>query len=153
MNVAQQKGLNEDIAVDIVKKCVQSSEEGRGLTFVIQIHDEVLSKCHPGYLDVINRDDMIELKSKKITDFKRKEYLDLVYGDNAVILSSEGYTLAVNASLATSPTTEVNVIPGTGSRHLFAQKFTKETDAIAIVVSEDGPITVFQNGEIVVRIL
>ncbi|MBN3945016.1 MAG: DNA integrity scanning protein DisA nucleotide-binding domain protein [Nostoc sp. NMS7] len=34
-------------------------------------------------------------------------------------------------------------MPGTGTRHLSAQKMTKETQAIAFVVSEDRPITVF----------
>lgn len=40
-----------------------------------------------------------------------------------------------------------------GSRHLSAQKITKETDALAVVVSEDGPITVFKEGEVVDRVL
>jgi DNA integrity scanning protein DisA with diadenylate cyclase activity len=54
--------------------------------------------------------------------------------------------------MATDPTTQVISIPGTGSRHLSAQKVTKETDALAFVVSEDGPITVFLDGEVVFRV-
>jgi DNA integrity scanning protein DisA with diadenylate cyclase activity len=59
--------------------------------------------------------------------------------------------LAFQAALAALESTSVVPVSGTGSRHLSAQKISKETDAICIVVSQDGPITIFVNGEVAQR--
>ncbi len=150
IEVANEVSIDEKLIVNILKKCIAASEIGRGSTFIIQLNDLILEKCH-SYENIDEQQN--ELNLKKLTDFESKEYLDLIRGDNAIVVSKEGITLAFHAAIATFHSTYVEQIPGTGSRHLSAQKITKETDAIAIVVSEDGPITLFRKGLKLIRIL
>ena len=113
---------------------------------MIQNEVDLIEKCHNF------RQDFADLSDRKISEFKSPEYIERVKGlDNAIILTKDGYTLAVSALPEFSKETQVEAIPGTGSRHLSAQKITKETDAIAFVVSEDRPITIFYNGQIEFR--
>lgn len=153
IEVANSVGIQKEIMMDILRKSVMASELRRGITFMIEGSNKLLEKCHDGYVDVQSDERFVELKKKKIIDFGANEYLDSIYGDNAVILSTAGKIIAINASLAPSSTTDVEIIIGTGSRHISAQKITKETDALGLVVSEDGPITIFKDGIVIVRLL
>ncbi|MBD2213988.1 CHAT domain-containing protein [Nostoc linckia FACHB-104] len=147
--LAQLSSFDENVLLNAFQKCIAASELTRGLTLVIQLDGQgVLERCHPGYIE-----DLLDLKEKTIMDCGNKEYLDRIAGDNAVILDRNGHTLAIKAAFAPQASTHVIPIPGTGTRHLSAQKMTKETKAIAFVVSEDGPITVFFQGETVFRVL
>jgi hypothetical protein len=151
LSLAQQTQVSESLLLNVLQKCLLASERRRGLSVIIQRKDQILPRCSPGYRDVETQPDAFGLKGRKMTDIADSEYIDSVAGDNAVIISSDGVTLAYQAALATSQATVVIPIPGTGSRHLSVQKMTKETDAIGIVVSADGPITVFLNGNAVQR--
>lgn len=138
--------LDESLLLNILSKCMFASEYRKGLTFLIQNEVDLIEKCHNF------RQDFADLSDRKISEFKSPEYIERVKGlDNAIILTKDGYTLAVSALPEFSKETQVEAIPGTGSRHLSAQKITKETDAIAFVVSEDRPITIFYNGQIEFR--
>lgn len=141
-------GCERSLLFDIVGKAFLSSERAKGRLFVIQGTDDVLSHCHAGYKRIAPSD---ELVGKPVTEIESSHFLKLVEGDNAAILSRQGQVLAINAALAPLQETIVQRVPGTGSRHLAAQKLTKETDSIAIVVSDDGPVSVFFQGELVIR--
>jgi hypothetical protein len=127
-----------------MNKCLLASERRRGFSLVVQRTKEV--RLHPGYFDVRKRDDHMGLRDKPIDTIEDRDYLDKAAGDNSVVISAKGVTLALNAALDYAGSTEVELIRGTGVRHLSAQKVTKETDAIAFVVSEAGPLTIFRNG-------
>jgi DNA integrity scanning protein DisA with diadenylate cyclase activity len=79
-------------------------------------------------------------------------YLKLVAGDGTVIMTRSGRTIAINTHLPFSRRKPIDMVPGAGARHLSAQLFSQETDAIAFVVSVDGPITVFKGGRVLSRI-
>lgn len=146
-----QHNFNTVLLTNIFNKCLMASDIHRGVTFIVQRKIDLLQPKHCQRCEPISEASK-DLFGKKVSEFSSQEYLDRVMGDNAIILNSEGITLAVHAAMATDPTTQVISIPGTGSRHLSAQKVTKETDALAFVVSEDGPITVFLDGEVVFRV-
>jgi len=152
MELADELEISQDLCLDLARKSVQASEQGRGITLILQCSDSVLERCSSGYFDVQGRDDLVELKKRKVYEFPADKYLDLVHGDNAVVISSDGLTIAFNANLAPAPSTRVKGLPKAGARHTSAQKITKEIDAVAFVVSEDGPITVFRGGEVVDRL-
>lgn len=147
--LAESAGCGRALLLDLVGKAFLAAERGKGRSFVLQGNDDVLSHCHSGYKSGAQLSG--ELAAKSATDINDSHFLKLVEGDNAVVLSHDGRVLAVNAALAPDPATIVQRLPGTGSRHLAAQKLTKEIDCIALVVSDDGPVTVFFRGEVVVR--
>lgn len=72
--------------------------------------------------------------------------------DGAFILSSDGCVLCacryINAS-----SDGINLPLGLGSRHMAAASITKQTNAIAVVVSESSVVRVFHNGEIISEII
>ncbi len=143
-NLAATELLVEELCLNIMRKCLIASEKRRGFSLILQRTKNV--SLNPNYFDVNLQSDNMGLREKPIYEIEDQTYLDKVAGDNAVIISAKGITLAFNAVLTYLGSTNVEAIPGTGSRHLSAQKVTKETDAIAFVVSEDGPISIFQNG-------
>ena len=129
-----------------------AAEVGQGLILIIQLdEDSVLERCQPGYIDSFPGS-----KENVFMNYSAREYLerlDLI-GDGAVILNRKGDILAVSSLLVPhNKSTHTVPIPSTGSRHISAQKVTEESQAIAFVVSEDGPITVFVKGAWVFRVI
>lgn len=135
------------VLLDVFQKCVFAVETDRGLTFAIQLDEEgILKRCDRHYK--ISK----ELREKKIMDFSNEDYLNRIAGDGAAILDRDGYTLATNALFQPQPSTDVEPT-GKGARRLNAQKITKETQAVAFVVSVNGSIKVFHKGKIVFKVL
>jgi len=147
--LAESTGSGRALLLSILGKAFLAAELGKGRSFVLQGKDDVLSHCHAGYKSGAELSG--ELAAKSVADINDSHFLKLVEGDNAVVLSHDGKVLAINAALAPNSATIVQRLPGTGSRHLAAQKLTKDLDCIAVVVSDDGPVTIFFGGEVVVR--
>lgn len=153
-DIARKVSLPEPLLRDVIQKCLAASERRCGFSLFIQRNDEILPKCHhEGLKHVAEQPDVLGLRDRKIDDFPADEYLNMVAGDGSVIVSSEGRTLAYHAFPAFEESTKVDSILGTGSRHLSAQKITKEIDALGIVVSQDGPISIFFEGIPIARYL
>jgi hypothetical protein len=67
--------------------------------------------------------------------------------DLATIVSSDGAVRKVGVGLRFSSDADASVPADRGMRHRSAQRFTYDhPDATAVVVSEDGPVTVFRGG-------
>jgi hypothetical protein len=147
IELAKETGLEEAVLIDVFEKCLFAAEEPKsiGKAIIVQRTDSVLRK---GVARGFNpaQDLLRELRDKPITEFSAQDYLKGGAGDNAIVISSQGYTLAVNVPLASAKAVES--VAGTGARHRSAQEVTKRTDALAIVVSEDRPITVFLGGKV-----
>ncbi len=72
--------------------------------------------------------------------------------DGAAVFDQEGTLTALGARLVPSRAAEDAVGPLRGTRHTNARRFSfDEPDSIVIAVSEDGPVTVFQHGEMLGR--
>ncbi len=71
--------------------------------------------------------------------------------DGAFIITDDGKVVSAGRYLESKG--NVNIPQGLGARHVAAASITKETDAIAITVSESGGIvSVFKDGKIVLEI-
>jgi DNA integrity scanning protein DisA with diadenylate cyclase activity len=72
--------------------------------------------------------------------------------DGAAIFDGEGMLTHLGARLVPSREAEQLVEAFGGTRHTSARRYSyDEPDAVVIVVSEDGPVTVFRAGEILGR--
>jgi len=70
------------------------------------------------------------------------------YRDGALLISRDGRLLAANVILRPTRASEQAVPPMGGTRHTSAARHTYDCpDAIAFVVSTDGPVTVFSDGQ------
>jgi len=64
-----------------------------------------------------------------------------------MIVDNNGVIQGVGAILRPKPETLAEVYPHDGARHTSSAKITAETNALAIVVSHDGPISIYSKGK------
>ena len=144
-------GIGSAVLLDVAQKAVTASEQGKGKAFIVRQNKGTEPRLVDGYKDIVKMEGPNELKDKKIMDFNSVDYLGLINGDGAVIISSQGETLAINAKLDPDSKTIVQPLIGHGTRHLSSQKITKESNTVAFVVSDDGPLTIFFEGNVFFR--
>lgn len=148
-------GINRVILEQVIILAVEIAREGRegrkiGTLFTVYDAEAVLrrSKClildplkgHPDRVKHIDDPDMRET-------IKELAQLDgaFVVDDNGVVVSACRY---LNAS-----SEGINLPLGLGSRHMAAASISKDTNAIAVVVSESSLVRVFDHGELVSEII
>ena len=146
----------ESVLLEAFKICLLASKKKYGMTLAIELKEkEIIDKCDDHYIKEL--DDSKGKEIKNLSDKDRKLYLKLIAGDGAAILDGNGYTRATNAIFQPNVKTKIekDKLVKNGTRHLNAQKITKEAKekAIIFVVSTDGPITLFHKGEAVFRVL
>jgi len=137
-----------ECVVDIAVEIATFGREGRpiGTIFVVGDTANVLKNSRQitfnpfkGYDD----------KRKNITDPDVRESIkEFSQIDGAFVIRSDG-TVNACGRLLLMPKGEVQILKGYGARHNAAAYITKQTRAIAIVVSESsGTVTVFKNGRV-----
>jgi len=137
-----------EIAVGIVRQSVD--QRGRiGALFVVGDEEEVLNKSRPLILDPLANYPK-EVKDIRVANVQgtMKELAKL---DGAFVISNDGYVLSAARHIESR---NIELPMGFGSRHMAAASISKETDAVAVVVSErDSVVRVFDYGELVGEII
>jgi diadenylate cyclase len=137
-----------EIAVEIAR---QSVERSGGTLFVVGDEEEVLKRSKPLILDPLER---YPKAAKDIREANVQGTIkELAKLDGAFIISDDGYVLSA-ARYIEANSRGINLPLGFGSRHMAAASISKETDAVAVVVSEDdGGVRIFDDGELVGEII
>lgn len=151
----EKRGVNTETLKKIIILAVEIAREGRegrkiGTMFVVSDAEEVLMRSrnlildplfgHPDHLKHVDDPDMRET-------MKELAQLDgaFVVADNGVVISACRYVDAFSEG--------INLPLGLGSRHMAAASITRQTGAVAVVVSESSIVRVFDEGEIVSEII
>ncbi|MDX1618437.1 MAG: diadenylate cyclase, partial [Balneolaceae bacterium] len=151
----QKRGVNARVLEQVTLLAIELAREGRegrkiGTLFVVSDSDEVLKHSRPLILDPLkgHPDDR-----KKIDDSDFRETLkELAQLDGAIVISSDG--VAVSAARYLNASSEGIQLPlGLGSRHMAAASITRQTKAVAVVVSESSMVRIFDDGELVSEII
>lgn len=149
------RGVNLKTLEQVILLAVEIAREGRegrkiGTMFVVSDAENTLkhSKClildplwyHPKERKYIDDPDMRET-------IKEPAQLDgaFIVDDDGVVLSASRY---INAS-----SRGIDLPLGLGSRHMAGASISKQTNAIAVVVSETSVVRVFDDGEIISEII
>ena len=149
------RGVNLETFEQVIYLAVELAREGRegrkiGALFVLGDHEEVLARSRALILDPLlyhpESDKQIQTHNMWET-VKELAQLDgaFVVSDAGVVVSACRY---INAS-----SEGVELALGLGSRHMAAASITKETEAVAVVVSESAIVRVFDDGELVSEII
>lgn len=137
-----------DLAVDIGKE----GREGKpiGTMFVVGDHRKVTEQSRPGGFDAMRG---YTRKERNLMDPKVREGIkELAQLDGMFVVSADGTVESCARIIDTSPV-ELTMTTGLGSRHFAGAAISKNTKAIAVVVSQSsGTVRIFQNGEVVLRI-
>jgi DNA integrity scanning protein DisA with diadenylate cyclase activity len=138
-----------EIAMTISRRTAERG--GTGALFVVSDEEAVLNKSTPLILDPLAN---YPKEQKDIKDANVQGTInELSKLDGAFVISAEGYVLSA-ARYIEANSQNINLPMGFGTRHMAAASITKQTDAVAIVVSEsDGVVRVFKNGELISEII
>lgn len=140
---------------EVVDLAVEIGREGRegkpvGTMFVVGDTRKVLSQCHEAGFDPVkgySRDER-NLHNPRI----RESIKEVAQLDGSFIVHGDGTVERAAQLIDTSPVS-LTLSKGLGSRHWAAAAISKNTKAIAIVVSEStGTVRIFQNGEVMLHI-
>lgn len=151
----EERNINLHTLEQIIFLAVEIAREGRegrkiGTMFVVSDSEETLKRSKCLILDPLqcHPDSQKRLKDPNM----RETVKELAQLDGAFIISNEGIVLSacryINAS-----SEGINLPLGLGSRHMAAASVTKETKAVAVVVSESAVVRVFEKGELISEII
>lgn len=139
----------------VVDLAIEIGREGRegnqvGTMFVVGDTRKVLQHCHPAGFDPVKGYAKTE---RDLFDPKVREAIkEIAILDGAFIISTEGIVEKA-AQLLDAAAVDVVLSGGLGARHWAGAAISKNTAAIAVVVSQsNGTVRIFQDGEVVLRI-
>jgi diadenylate cyclase len=151
----EKRGVNPETLKHSVILAVEIAREGRegrkiGTMFVVSDSEEVLKHSRSLILDpLFGHPDGVKLLD--LPDM-RETVKELAQLDGAFVVSDEGVVLSACRYIdAFSEGIELPL--GLGSRHVAAASITKQTNAVAVVVSESSIVRIFDNGEIISEII
>ncbi len=137
-----------DLAIDIGRE----GREGKpvGTLFVVGDSRKVMAHTHPTGFDPVKG---YNRKDRNLADSRVREGIrEVAQLDGAFIVSSDA-TVEAGCQLIATTATEITLSKGLGTRHWAAAAITKQTNAVAITVSESsGTVRIFEKGEVVLRV-
>ncbi len=138
--------------VDLAVAIGREGREGKavGTMFVVGDHRTVLDQSRSGGFDLVKG---YTRKERNIFDNKVREGIkEIAQLDGMFVISADGTVEGSSRIIDTSPV-EITMTKGLGARHFSGAAISKNTKAIAVVVSQSsGTVRIFQNGEVVLRI-
>lgn len=140
-NLAGEKYYDLDLLRRIMRCAFQMSEENLGAIFTIGDTDSILERSDPPEISgfaTINGADIAALQDRELINYAKQ--------DGATIIDREGRFRGCMVLLRPDANTHAEIGPGKGARHSSAAKMSAEVNCLAVVVSQDGPITVYESG-------
>jgi DNA integrity scanning protein DisA with diadenylate cyclase activity len=139
----------------VVELAVEIGREGRegqpvGTMLVVGDHRKVLAQSQPAGFDPMKG---YTRKQRNLRDYRVCEGIkEIAQLDGAFIIAADG-TVESSCRIIDTDPVELTMTTGLGSRHYAGAAISKNTEAIAVVVSQSsGTVRIFQNGEVVLRI-
>jgi len=140
------------IVVDLSVEIGREGREGKrvGTMFVVGDHRKVMEQSRPAGFDAVKG---YSADERNLFDVKVREGIkEIAQLDGMFVVSANGNVMSSARIIDTSPV-ELTMTTGLGSRHFAGAAISKNTKAIAVVVSQSsGTVRIFQNGEVVLRI-
>jgi diadenylate cyclase len=141
-----------EATVTLAIEIAREGREGRriGTLFTLGRHELVMPVARSLILDPLSAHPS-NLRSVHDPNL-RGTVKELAQLDGAFVISEDGIFLAACRYLDTL-TRGIDLGLGLGSRHLAAASISRETGAVAIVVSESAVVRIFKNGELRAEVL
>ena len=134
---------------EVLQLAVEIAREGRegrkiGTLFVVGDIDNVLERSRPLMLDPLygHHEELLDVTSPAF----RETVKELAQLDGAFVVRDRGTFAAATRYIEVDPSTPL--LPGLGTRHAAAASITRETNALAVVVSQSSIVRVYAEGEI-----
>ena len=138
--------------VSLAVEIAREGREGRkiGTLFVVGDSGEVMKRSNPLILDPLHGHPD---ESKQIEDPDMRETIkELAQLDGAFLVSNAGVVLS-GARYIDAASDNLDLPLGLGSRHVAGASISRQTRAVAVVVSESSMVRMFDDGELVSEIV
>jgi DNA integrity scanning protein DisA with diadenylate cyclase activity len=117
------------------------SEQNLGAIFIIGKADSVLE-----FSDAPQISHFATIVSDDIDNLTDRELINFAKQDGATVIDVQGQFRGCMVLLRPDAGTRAEIGAGKGARHSSAAKMSAEAECVAITVSQDGPVTVFDSG-------
>ena len=139
------------LVLDIALEIGREGREGKpvGTMFIVGDSRRVMNHCHPAGFDAVKG---YSRKERNLQDLRVREAIkEIAPLDGAFIVAADG-TVERSCQLVDALHANLTLSKGLGSRHWAGAAISKNTKAVAVVVSQtSGSVRLFQNGEVVLR--
>jgi diadenylate cyclase len=152
---SERRGVNTRTLKKVVQLAVEIAREGRegrkiGTLLVVGDSEDVIRHSRPLILDPLaGHPD----EKKRLDDPDTRETIkELAQLDGAFVVSDEGIVISA-ARYLDAVSDDLDIPLGLGSRHVAAASISKQTEAVAVAVSESSVVRMFDDGELVSEII
>jgi len=151
----EKREVDRRVLEETVSLAVEIAREGRegrkiGTLFVVGDSGEVIKRSKPLILDPLHGHSD---ESKQIENPDMRETIkELAQLDGDFLVSNEGVVLSA-ARYIDAASDNLDLPLGLGSRHVAGASISRQTRAVAVVVSESSMVRMFDDGELVSEIV
>jgi DNA integrity scanning protein DisA with diadenylate cyclase activity len=142
IRLVRQKDYELSLVQRILRCAFQMSEKNLGAIFIIGNADTIL-ECS----DDPEISHFATMVATDITRLSDEELINFARQDGATLIDTQGQFRRCMVLLRPAANTQAEIGPGKGARHSSAAKMSAEAHCLAITVSQDGPITVYNDGK------
>ena len=140
--VIDQKNYGLSLIQRVLRCAFQMSEKNLGAIFVVGDADTILE-----YSDAPEISHFAWIMGADLAELTDEELINFAKQDGATVIDVEGKFRGCMVLLRPGADTEAEIGPGKGARHSSAAKMSAEAQCLAIAISQDGPITVYESGQ------
>ncbi len=141
--LTERKAYNLTLVQRILRCAFQMSERNLGAIFIVGDSERVLQHSDASEINhfaLIIRAPMAEVSDQELINFAKQD-------GATVIDAGRNEFSGCMVLLRPDAETKAEIGPGKGARHSSAAKMSAEADCLAITVSHDGPITIYDSGK------
>jgi DNA integrity scanning protein DisA with diadenylate cyclase activity len=139
--LAEKKAYDQALVQRVLRCAFQMSESNLGAIFIIGDADRVLDHADASEIShfaLIVSTDLNKLPDQELINFAKQ--------DGATVIDTAGKFRGCMVLLRPDAETQAEIGSGKGARHSSAAKMSAEAECLAITVSQDGPITMYDCG-------
>jgi long-chain acyl-CoA synthetase len=139
--LAAEKDYDLTLLRRVLRCAFQMSEENLGAIFVLGEANTILQRSDASEISAF-----AAIVSADIENLSDRELINFAKQDGATVIDIQGQFRGCMVLLRPRADTEAEIGPGKGARHSSAAKMSAEAQCLAITVSQDGPITIYDAG-------
>jgi hypothetical protein len=140
--LAERKEYDLPLLRRLIRCAFRMSELNQGAIFLLGDATDILQRSDES--EIQNVATIVNMPVSQLSD---DELIAFAKEDGATVVDSSGDLRGCMVLLRPAAGTQAQIGPGKGARHSSAAKMSAETDCIAITISQDGPITVYDGGQ------
>ena len=139
--LTKDRGYDAALAQRILRCAFQMSEENLGAIFLLGQANLILERS-----DISEIGAFAAIVSGDIATLTDAELINFAKQDGATVVDVQGQFRGCMVLLRPAADTSAEIGPGKGARHSSAAKMSAEAQCLAITVSQDGPVTIYDSG-------